>query len=137
MVRANALSYGGKGSDASLAYLFGQRQRVQLSVDLEWQGLIVPIQEMQIVVDAGIGMLGSVVVAPSSFRISVDDHSSKNQPVPVEYYRHARKGARKTVDRAASFNADASDALAHERVASRRRLAKPQLRRLAEGAVDV
>src|SRR5690349_5272327 len=36
---------------------------------------------MQIVVDAGIGMLGSVVVAPSSFKTFVDDHSSKNQSV--------------------------------------------------------
>jgi hypothetical protein len=46
---------------------------------------------MQIVVDAGIGMLRSVVVAPSSFKISVDDHSSKTS-LSVEYYRHAEKG---------------------------------------------
>src|SRR5947207_3306867 len=57
-----------------LAYLSGQRQRVQRGVILEWQGFIFPIQRMQVVMDAGVGMLGSAVVFPSSFKISVDGH---------------------------------------------------------------
>lgn len=58
-----------------MAHLSGQRLWLKRGVNLEWLGLIVPIQEMQIVMDAGVGMLGSVVVLPSSLRIAVDGHS--------------------------------------------------------------
>ena len=73
-LRADALGDCRKRGDAGLAQLSWQRQRLQSGVSLEGQGLIVPIQEMQIVVDAGLGMLGRVVVAPSSFKIGVRCH---------------------------------------------------------------
>jgi hypothetical protein len=64
----------GKSSYAGLANFATQRPRLQRGVDLKWRGLSVPIQEMRIATDAGIGVFCGVVVVPSSVKITVVSH---------------------------------------------------------------
>src|SRR5260370_41393655 len=79
-LRADALGDCRKRGDAGLAQLSRQRQRLQSGVSLEGQGLIAPIQEMQIVMNAGVGMFGCVVVSPGSLKILVRSHLISPRP---------------------------------------------------------
>jgi len=57
-----------------LAQLGWHARRFQRWIDLEGQGLVGKVQEMWVGVDAGVRVLGGVVIAPGDFRIVVVRH---------------------------------------------------------------
>ena len=65
--------------DTSLADFCRQRRRQEGWVNLERQRLVVEIQKMLVVSDAGERVLGSVVRIRSNFRISVVGHLASHQ----------------------------------------------------------
>src|SRR6266851_5719725 len=75
----NSLSDCRKRRDPALAYFAWQAHRLQRRINLERQGLVVPVHEMGVAADAVEGMFGGVVIVPGSVRIAVVSHV-RNDP---------------------------------------------------------
>ena len=73
-MRRNNFGDGGKGSDSGLADLGGKRRRIKRWINFEGDGLVVEVQKMLIVADAGVGVLGGVVVVQGGIEIYVIRH---------------------------------------------------------------
>ncbi len=71
----NDFGDGGKGSDSGLADLGGQRRGLECRVNLEGDGLVVEVQKVLVGADAGVGVLGGVVIVQRDFEISIVGHA--------------------------------------------------------------
>ncbi len=70
----------GKGSNASLADLGGQGRGIKRRINFEGDGLVVEVQGMGVRADAGVGMLGGVVIMQSGFGGLVRGHERQVLP---------------------------------------------------------
>ena len=68
----NDFGDGGKRGYAALTDLGRQGRRLQRGIDLERYRLVVEVEKMRVVVDAGVGVLGGVVIVPGGFGITVE-----------------------------------------------------------------
>lgn len=73
-LRRNDLGDGGKSSDSGLADLGGERRWIQRGVNLERDRLVVEVEGMLVVVDAGVGVLGGGVIGQGGVSIVVVGH---------------------------------------------------------------
>ena len=70
-LRRNNFRDGGECGDSRLADLGGQGRRLKRGVDLEGDRLVVEIQRMLVGADAGIGVLGGVVIVQGDVEVPV------------------------------------------------------------------
>ena len=78
-MRRNDFGNRGKGSHPGLADLGGYWHWIQRGVNFERNGLVVEIEGMLIGADAGVGMLGGVVIVQGDFGIVVGGHVGSDE----------------------------------------------------------
>ncbi len=78
----NSLSNCRKRRDPALAHFARQAHRLQRRINLERQRLVVPVHEMRVGADAGVGMFGDVVIVPGSVGIAVVSHARDDPSSP-------------------------------------------------------
>src|SRR5229473_2781438 len=71
----NSLSDCRKRRHPALAHFARQVHRLQRRINLERQRLVAPVHEMRVAADAGVGVLGGVVIVPGSVGIAVVSHA--------------------------------------------------------------
>ena len=81
----NDFGDGGEGGDSGLAEFCRQGRGLQRGINLERDGLVVEVQRMLIVADAGVGVLGGVVVVQGDFGIAVIGHVAVGRTVTPIY----------------------------------------------------